>query len=136
MYHTVIVNLNIIIMLLLPRHNERVVNVIIIVIVIINVNVTINVIVIIMLLLPRHKQRVVNIINIIIVIIIINIIISLVAQAQGASCQLQGAGNEKSGRRQVSLNNWGQDLISQKIVIRIVIVIVKDYYHNYNGVKI
>ena len=43
----------------------------------------------------------------------------LVAQAQGASCQLQGAGNEKSGRRQVSLNNWGQDLISQKIVIRI-----------------
>ena len=40
---------------------------------------------------------------------------ALAAQAQGASCQLQGAGNEKSGRRQVSLNNWGQDLISQKI---------------------
>ena len=109
MYHTVIVNLNIIIMLLLPRHKERVVNINV------KVNVTINVIVIIMLLLPRHKKRVVNIINIIIVIIIINIIISLVAQAQGASCQLQGAGNEKSGRRQVSLNNWGQDLISQKI---------------------
>ena len=98
-----------------------------------------------MLLLPRHKERVVSFIIIVIVIINVNvnvtinvivIIISLVAQAQGASCQLQGAGNEKSGRRQVSLNNWGQDLISQKIVIRIVIVIVKDYYHNYNGVKI